>query len=269
MQEQILFSELSGPLGRLTAAAYARAAELPAGASGEPWVTVPSMRAALLAAPTVAVIAEVKRRSPSQGVINHEMVASERAVAYVSGGAAAISVLTEPTEFGGAPQDLLLVRACASVPLLRKDFHVTEAQIYETRALGASAVLLIARALPAARLVELVALAHEVGLEALVEVRTDAELAVAVASGSAMIGVNARNLETLVIDHAVVARLLPQIPASVVAIAESGLAVRADVERVASLGADAVLIGSALSRQVDGAAAVAGLCGVLRNRRGA
>ena len=261
-----------GPLGRLSTAASARAEELERRseelkALGRDVPPAAGFAAALMRA-DVAVIAEVKRRSPSKGVINPSIDASAQASAYERGGASALSILTEPTEFGGSLQDLRDARAAASLPTLKKDFHVHPIQMLEARAAGASAVLLIARALPSDRLRAMAERASELSLEVLIEVRTEAELEEAVAFPDAVIGVNSRDLETLVIDPSVTARLVAMIPADRLAIAESGVSTRADVERVAGAGADAVLVGSSISASPDPAAAVAELTGVTRKRRG-
>jgi indole-3-glycerol phosphate synthase len=226
---------------------------------------VPSMADALRHGP-VAVVAEVKRRSPSKGSIKEGMAAGAQAVAYAAGGARAISVLTEPSWFGGSAEDLASVRAAVSIPLLKKDFHIDTVQLFEARALGASAVLLIARALPPGELERLTAEAAQMGLEVLAEVRDEAELAVAVRAGAAMIGVNNRDLETLAIDAATGERLLPLVPSSAVAIAESGIVAVEDVRRMAAAGADAVLVGSAVSAAADPRAAVRALGSVERVR---
>jgi indole-3-glycerol phosphate synthase len=259
-----------GPLGRLSTAAAARAqtlekrsAELRDLARDAP--AGPSFAAALRRT-DVGVIAEVKRRSPSKGVINATIDASAQASAYARGGAAALSILTEPTEFGGSIQDLVDARA-ALLPTLKKDFHVHPIQVLEARGAGASAMLLIARALAPEDLRVMADRASELGVEVLVEVRSEEELEHALAIEDAVIGVNSRDLETLVIDPAVTSRLIPLIPANRLAIAESGVSARADVERVAGVGADAVLVGSVVSASSDPAAAVAGLTGVARTRR--
>jgi indole-3-glycerol phosphate synthase len=225
--------------------------------------------AAALHRSDVAVIAEVKRRSPSGGDINVELSPGPQAAAYQAGGAAAISVLTEPHHFGGSGDDLVAVRSAVQVPLLKKDFHIDRIQLVEARALGASAVLLIARTLDPETLADLVAEAGRLGLEALIEVRTEAELERALSTDASVIGVNSRDLETLAMDFAVSERLLPLIPAGRVAVAESGVTGRADVERAAACGADAVLVGSAVSAATDAAAAVRALTGVSRGSRAA
>lgn len=224
----------------------------------------PAFAAALRSGATVAVIAEIKRRSPSKGAINEGIRAGDRAALYESAGARALSVLTEPSEFGGADADLVEVRSRVGIPLLKKDFHVDEAQVWEARALGASAILFIARALAPERLESLVHLALEVGLEPLVEVRSEDELARAVATPAPVIGVNARDLETLVIEPWVTERLIPVIPRERVRVAESGMTGAPDVARAAALGADAVLVGSSLSASGDPAAALRALAGVAR-----
>ena len=220
--------------------------------------------AAALDGPAVGVIAEVKRRSPSRGDLNPGLVASELATAYERGGAAAISVLTEPTSFRGSPADLSDVACTVALPVLRKDFIVHEVQILESRALGASAVLLIARALEPRSLPRLVEAARASGIEPLVEVRTRGELARALDSGARVIGINARDLETLVVDENVPLELIAHVPGDIVAIAESGITERAGVEAAARAGANAVLVGSALSTARDPEQAVRGLAGVAR-----
>lgn len=216
---------------------------------------------------TVAVIAEVKRRSPSKGEINGGISAAAQASAFARGGASAISVLTEPAHFGGSLADIAEARAGASLPLLRKDFLVDELQLLEARSAGASAALLIARALSPETLRRLVAFARQLSLEPLVEVRSEGELECALASGATVVGVNTRNLETLVMEPAVRDRLIPLIPASCIAVAESGIQSVSDVEWAASLGADAVLVGSSLSASPDPADAVRALTGVPRSSR--
>lgn len=264
-----------GPLGELTRGAEARAvalvadaghlAALEAQAASSP---PPPPFARALRGDRVRVIAELKRRSPSKGAINEGLDAGARAAEYEAGGAAALSVLTEPIRFGGSLDDLTAAGRAVAIPRLRKDFIVHEVQLLEARAAGASAVLLIARALPPARLLALAAAARHRGLECLVEVRDEAELATALEVPGAVVGVNNRNLETLAIDDAVGRRLLPLVPPDRVAVYESGVKTRAEVERAAACGADAVLVGSVLSAARDGAAAVRALTGVARHGRG-
>jgi indole-3-glycerol phosphate synthase len=261
----------TGPLGRLSVASVARAqalqsraAEIHARAADAP--AAPSFREALRRV-DVAVIAEVKRRSPSKGTINSAIDAGAQAAAYARGGASALSILTEPAEFGGTVADLTDARRATSLPLLKKDFHVDPIQVVEAKAFGASALLLIARALAPDRLRALADTATELGIEVLVEVRSESELEDAIAIADAVIGVNSRDLETLIIEPSVTSRLIALIPSDRIAIAESGITSHADVERVAAIGADAVLVGSAISAATDPADAVAALTGVARRRR--
>jgi indole-3-glycerol phosphate synthase len=226
----------------------------------------PSFSAALRG-PAIAVIAEVKRRSPSRGAIRPSISAAEQANAYAAGGAAAISVLTEPRHFEGSPGDLVDVRKAVTLPALKKDFHVDPIQLLEARALGASAALLIARALPPDTLASMVQKARSLSLEALVEVRTEDELERALDAGAAIIGVNNRDLETLVVDMDTCRRIVPRVPRGVLAVAESGIATRDDVERLAEAGIDAVLVGSSVSAARDPATAVSALVGVPRRQR--
>jgi indole-3-glycerol phosphate synthase len=216
---------------------------------------------------TVAVIAEVKRRSPSKGAIATGLDVVAQARAYAAGGATAVSILTEPAHFGGSSGDLTAVREELTIPTLKKDFHVTVIQLVEARLLGASAALLIARAVPPQRLRALIDQGRTLGLELLVEVRDEWELESALKSGANMIGVNNRNLETLEIDPATAERVIPKIPPAVIAVAESGVSSREDVERYAAAGADAVLVGSALSASSDPAEATNALVDVTRKKR--
>lgn len=261
-----------GTLGEIVAEAAHRAeallsrtAELAAQAREAP--PAPAFAPALRAS-HVAVIAEVKRKSPSKGWINPGLSAGEQAAAYGSGGAAAISVLTEPAHFGGSTDDLRAVRRHVSLPALKKDFHVEPVQLLEAKAAGASAALLIVRALSHDALQRMADAAAELQLECLVEVRDAEELDRALAIGATVIGVNSRNLETLAIDAGPAERLIGQIPDTIVAVAESAVSSREDVERLARAGADAVLVGSAVSAASDPAAAVRRLASVPRSRRG-
>lgn len=266
------WSAPTGTLGTLVASAARRAAVLERTEArwrlrAETAPKRPSLREALLQR-TVGVVAEIKRSSPSRGAINPGLDAVPQAQFYTDGGAAAISVLTEPERFGGSDEDLAGVAAAVTVPVLKKDFHVAEVQLYQARALGASAALLIVRALEPVLLRDLVDAGTGVGLECLVEIRDEYELEVALAAGALMIGVNNRNLETLVMDATTTARIIPLIPPGMVAVAESGMRDRADVESAARFGADAVLVGSAVSASTDPAGAVAELAGVISVRQG-
>ncbi len=271
MQVRSAWAPPSGVLGRILADAERRLGplrrraaklEMAAAAAGEP----PSFRAAL-DRPMVAVIAEIKRRSPSRGSIRPDLSVAAQAGAYARGGAAAVSVLTEPTSFGGAAHDLREARTATECPLLRKDFLIHPLQIVEARALGASAVLLIARALPPGILAVLVAEARGLALEPLVEVHGREELERALSLDVDVLGVNSRDLETLEIDHAVHDHLLPLIPPDQCAVAESGMASVSDVRRAAAAGADAVLIGTMLSAASNPDVVLRQLTGVPRRDR--
>jgi indole-3-glycerol phosphate synthase len=226
----------------------------------------PSLAAALRGK-DVAIVAEVKRKSPSRGDINTTLEAALQARAYKAGGARGISVLTEGAHFGGSPEDFEEVRDAVSVPLLKKDFHIDPLQLLEARVLRASALLLIARALNPALLIELTTFAQDLGLEVLVEVRDERELEAALQTSASLIGVNSRNLETLVMDPTVCERLIPLVPADRVAIYESGVKDRRDVDVAARLGADAVLVGSVVSAALSPSSAVRGMTGVERTGR--
>ena len=193
--------------------------------------------------PGVSVIAEVKRASPSKGALAEVADPAALAVDYAAGGAAVISVLTEARRFGGSLADLDAVRTAVDVPLLRKDFVVDAYQVHEGRAHGADVTLLIVAALEQGELRDLLGLTESLGMTALVEVHDADELDRAVAAGASVIGVNARDLRTLVVDRSVFARLAPQLPAGVVKVAESGVRGPQDLVAYAAAGADAVLVG--------------------------
>ncbi len=218
-------------------------------------------------AATVGIVAEVKRRSPSRGPIQEDLDPVAHAAAYVRGGAQAVSVLTDEVHFGGSLADLSRVAAAVAVPVLRKDFILDELQLVEARGAGASAVLLIVRALPAARLTALARAARAQGLATLVEVHTLAELDAALAAEPATVGVNARDLATFEVDLAAAERVLAAVPREIVAVAESGVESREDVERLAAAGADLVLVGTSVARAADPEAAVRALTGVRRRER--
>lgn len=198
---------------------------------------------AALKQPGVAVIAEVKRSSPSKGAL--AAIADPAALAedYEAGGASVISVLTERRRFGGSLEDLDAVRQRVDVPLLRKDFIVSSYQLWEARAHGADLVLLIVAALEQEALISLRERAESLGMTALVEVHDEAELERAVAAGARLIGVNARDLKTLEVDRDVFGRLSPLIPEGVIKVAESGVRGPHDLLHYAAAGADAVLVG--------------------------
>jgi indole-3-glycerol phosphate synthase len=215
-----------------------------------------------LARPGLSVIAEHKRSSPSAGVIREDLDLVDVVSAYERGGAAALSVLTEDTRFSGTLADLFAARTAAGLPILRKDFIVDEYQVYETAASGADAILLIVAAIEVGLLANLHALAGGLGLATLVEVHNADELRVAVEIGAETIGINNRNLSTLLVDIETSYQLLPRIPPGVVKVAESGFRTRAELERLAAAGIDAVLIGESLMRSADIEAACRELAGV-------
>jgi indole-3-glycerol phosphate synthase len=227
----------------------------------------PPSLAAALRGPTVAVIAEVKRRSPSAGVIREDLDPAGRAALYAARGAAAISVLTDGPFFGGSIADLRSAAARVEVPVLRKDFILDELQILEARAAGSAAVLLIVRALSRDRLGQLLRVAGSHGLDALVEVHGAAELDTALEAGARIIGVNSRDLDTFRIDTDSAWQLLRRVPADVLAVAESGMTEVEDIARARDHGADAVLVGTALSAALDPGALLDRLAAVPRRGR--
>jgi indole-3-glycerol phosphate synthase len=207
----------------------------------------------------VAVIAEVKRSSPSKGTLAEIADPAALAMEYEAGGAAAISVLTEERRFGGSLDDLIRVRCAVSVPVLRKDFIVSAYQLFEARAAGADLVLLIVAALSDPELISLVERARSIGLTPLVEVHKADEVQRAVDAGATIIGVNARDLQTLEVDPTTFARLAPLIPDGILRIAESGVRGPRDVIDLARVGADVVLVGEALVTGRDPRSGVADL----------
>jgi len=206
---------------------------------------------AALQRPQLAVIAEMKAKSPSAGTLSVSYRPSSLAMAYEAAGAAALSVLTQGSRFGGRPDHLALARRAARLPILRKDFVTDPYQVFEARAYGADAVLLIVAALEQERLVELLALVRRLGMTALVEIHTTGELAVAAEVGADVIGINHRNLKTMTVDTGLTARLRPRVPAGTVLVAESGIRDASDARRMRAVGADAVLVGEALMRAAD------------------
>lgn len=215
--------------------------------------------AALRHGPAPRIIAECKRRSPSRGILRREYDPPAHARAYAAAGAAAISVLTEPTFFDGHLSHLTAVRAAVATPLLRKDFIVTAYQVHEAAACGADAVLLIAAALEQRQLRDLRDLAGSLGMASLVEVHTAAELDLALASGAEIIGVNSRNLRTLAVDMDVTAALAGSIPEGVTSVAESGIRSGDDIRRFTQLRFDAFLVGERLITEPDPGAALEAL----------
>ena len=241
-----------------------RASELERRAAQAP---APLRFADALHGPSVGVIAEVKRRSPSGGAIAPGLDPVAHAAACARGGAVAISVLTDEPHFGGSLEDLERVAREVPVPALRKDFILDELQLLEARGAGASGVLLIVRAVPPARLRELARTAGALGLGVLVEVHAEAELEAAFATEPTAVGVNSRDLATFAVDLGVALRLMARVPPGIPVVAESGIEGRADVERLAAAGADLVLVGTSVARTADPAASVRALCGVKRRGR--
>jgi indole-3-glycerol phosphate synthase len=204
----------------------------------------------------VAVIAEVKRASPSKGWLAGDLDPAVLAAAYQDGGAAALSVLTDREFFAGSPDDLAAARAATALPVLRKDFTVAPADVLDARCMGADAVLLIAAALSPEELTQLLDLAVSVGLDALVEVHDEAEAERALAAGATLIGVNQRDLVTFEVDTDRAERVARILPSGVLRVAESGIRDGEDVRRLAAAGFDAVLVGEALVVAADPAAAL-------------
>jgi indole-3-glycerol phosphate synthase len=217
---------------------------------------------------SLAVIAEIKRRSPSKGELAPDLDPAATAAAYAAGGASCLSVLTDRVSFGGSVEDLHCARDACDVPVLRKDFVIDEVQVFETRAIGADAMLLIVAAVPDdALLADLHALATELGLAVLVEAHDAAEAERALGIGARIVGVNARDLGTFAEDLGVGERLASMFPPDVVAVAESAIRSSDDAARMARAGFDAVLVGEMLVKSDDATAAVRGLASIRRGRR--
>jgi indole-3-glycerol phosphate synthase len=234
------------PLDRLVDAARAAA-------------PVRGFAAALRSAAGLAVIAEVKRRSPSKGDLFVGLDPASVASAYERGGAACLSVLTDREFFGGSPEDLQAARSATGLPVLRKDFTVGPADVCDARIMGADAVLLIAAALDDPELADLHGLAGELGLDALVEVHDEAELERALAVRATLVGVNQRDLVTFEVDHDRAVRVGKALPPTVVRVAESGVSTAGDAAALAAAGFDAVLVGESLVTSGDPESAVAAL----------
>jgi indole-3-glycerol phosphate synthase len=209
----------------------------------------------------INVIAECKRRSPSRGVLRERYDPVAIAASYAAAGAAAVSVLTEPSFFDGSLDHLTAVRGAVEVPLLRKDFVVSEYQLLEAVVLGADAVLLIAGALKQQELTFLIRAAHELSLAALVEIHDLDELRRAVNAGARIIGVNSRNLRTLSVDREVFAHIAAELRPELTTVAESGIRTREDIERLSRIGYDAFLVGERLIAEADPGAALRELVG--------
>ncbi len=216
----------------------------------------PAFETALRDSAAPRVIAECKRRSPSRGILRPQYEPGSHARAYAAAGAAAISVLTEPTFFDGSLEHLRIVREAVLTPLLRKDFIVTEYQLVEAAAAGADAALLIVAVLDQTALTALIARAGDLGLAALVEVHETAEIARAIDAGGRVIGVNSRNLKTLSVDPHVLEAAAEHLPKEVVTVAESGIRDRSDMDRLSAMGYDAFLVGERLMTEADPGAAL-------------
>ena len=208
------------------------------------------------------LIAEIKRRSPSAGAIVENLDVATTVRAYEQAGAAAISVLTDERFFGGSLGDLAAARAATALPILRKDFTVSTYQIFEGRAAGADAMLVIVAATEEADIAEYVECAESLGMDTIVEVHTADELTVARRAGAKIIGINNRDLQTFRVDLATTAQLTAMVPPETIIVSESGIHTAADVQRVYDSGADAILVGEALlAKRVDPAAKIRELLG--------
>jgi len=222
---------------------------------------------ALVSGPGIALIAEIKRASPSRGRIREDFHPAELAEEYEAGGAAALSVLTEANYFEGHLAYLAEVRAASKLPVLRKDFLVDARQVPESRLRGADAVLLIVAALDDGRLREMLEVCRNLSLAALVEVHTEAELDRALGAGATLVGINNRDLETFEVNLQTTFSLLPRIPEGVIKVSESGIGSPLDVALLRDAGADAILVGEWLMRQDNVRTAVRSLMGGQRSRR--
>lgn len=211
---------------------------------------------ALRRTPGVAVIAELKRRSPSKGELDPALQADVTAKEYEEGGAACLSVLTDSPHFGGSPEDLVTARQAVSIPVLRKDFTVAEADVYDARIMGADAILLIVAALSDDELERYLACASSLRMAGLVEVHDEAESARALAAGASLVGVNQRDLHSFETDPDRAVRLASLLPAGTAKVAESGISRSSQLEALTAAGFDAALIGESFVRAPDRAAAV-------------
>ncbi len=215
--------------------------------------------ASLRAESTLAVIAEIKRRSPSKGDLFADLDPAAVAHEYESGGASCLSVLTDAPDFGGSPADLQAARGACALPVLRKDFTVSERDVLDARIMGADCLLLIAAALDKSELLTFHELAVSLGLDVLIEIHDEGELDIALRAEASIIGVNQRDLITFHVDHDRAERMAALIPPGVVRVAESGVRDRADALRLRAAGYDAVLVGESVVTSTDPAAAIAEL----------
>ncbi len=206
--------------------------------------------------PGVNIIAEIKRASPSKGLLCPDLDPAALAKSYESGGAACLSVLTDRQFFQGSPDDLTAARAATRLPVLRKDFLIAASQLYESCILGADAVLLIARILSADQLSELLNLSHSLGMDALVEVHSEPDVEAAIRAGAKLIGINNRNLQTFHTDIGTSAQLVSRLAPDQIPVAASGIQDRPDIERLLTAGIFNFLIGESLVRSKDPAAAL-------------
>jgi len=214
-----------------------------------------------LAGSEMKIISEVKRASPSKGDLGEILQPARLAAQYESGGASVISVLTEERRFKGSMKDFTEVRREVSIPMLRKDFIVTEYQVIESRVLGADLLLLIVAGLSQSQYCDFHQMANELGMDVLVEIHNEEELERALEANPTIVGVNSRNLKTLDVDPRAFDQLLPMIPSGVIKVAESGISERSEVAHVEELGADAILVGETLVRAGDPVAAISRLLG--------
>jgi indole-3-glycerol phosphate synthase len=247
-------SELPGRMRAVPAAELHRRIGTGADRRGRPFSEA-------LIAEGISLIAEMKRSSPSRGPIRPGASVSEIVSAYQAAGARAVSVLTEERHFGGSLADLVEARGACELPLLRKDFLIDEYQLLEARAAGADAVLLIVAALGPHRLAELMVAAGELGMDSLVEVHDEREVEAAVEAGAEVIGINNRDLHSLEVDLATTYRLLADIPAGTVVVAESGITRHEDVRELEGAGIDAILVGEAIMGADEPATAIRELLG--------
>lgn len=213
-----------------------------------------------------AVIAEVKRSSPSKGVLAQISNPEVLAQSYEAGGASIVSVLTEKRRFGGSLEDLQVVRNSISIPVLRKDFIVNEYLVKESRAFGADLMLLIVAAVDSSQLKDLYQCGKELGMDVLVEVHSESELEIAMTLDPQIIGVNSRNLKTLEIDLANFANLIPKIPGNIYKVAESGISTKEDVLLARNSGANAILVGESLVKSGNPVESLAEFLNVAKNQ---